>query len=176
MTPAKTYACDGTMQPEADSGHDYSTPKPTAASGEEFCLGVIGPALLSVTASQIAVDRASDPDARDFANFELREAVAVVRILKELGIRELAPDEPGQAFVEKLKSTPRGTEFDKLYMTAELSNHEYLRDLAESFLSSPSSQLASEVHARHLASLAITAFKEHVVLSKNILRRLDPVR
>lgn len=176
MTPVTTYASDGTMQPEADSGHDYAMPKPTADSGEEFCLGVIGPAKLSVTASQIAVDRASDPDAREFANFELREAVAVVGILKELGISEPAADESSQAFVEKLRSTPRGTEFDKLYMTAELSNHEYLRDLADSFLSSPSAQLASEAHARHIASLAITAFKEHVVLSKNILRRLDPVR
>jgi len=56
---------------------------------------------------------------------------------------------------------------------AELVNHEFLRDLAESYLSNaPGSAGPAETQVRNLATLALTAFKEHVVLAKNIVQTI----
>ena len=52
---------------------------------QQFEMGVIGPAQLSLVTSQIAVDRARKADAREFAGFELTEAIAVTTVLKQLG-------------------------------------------------------------------------------------------
>ena len=164
---------DGTHQPEADNGHDYPMPAPHVNTGKDFWLNVIGPATLSVAASQIAVDKATDTATREFANFELREAVAVVAIVKDLNIPSSPMDAGAQAFLEKLRTTPRGADFDRTYTAAELANHEFLRDLADSYLTNSAGNAGGEeAHTRRLAALAITAFKEHVVLTKNILHTI----
>ncbi len=161
------------QQPEADSGHNYPMPAPHAASDQQFNLGLIGPATLSVAASQIAVEKATDADTRQFANFELREALAVVTILERLNIPASAPSGGGADLLEQLKTMPQGADFDKTYIAAELANHEFLRDLAESYLKkSPQDVGASEMPGYNLAALAVTAFKEHIVLSKNIVHAL----
>lgn len=165
---------DGTNQPQADTGHHYSMPTPNISRGSDFWKGVVGPATLSVLASKIAVDKATDQDAKDFANFELREALAVATIMNNLGITVPPMQEGATAFLASLESTPPGPEFDRIYVEAELANHEFLRDLAGSYLSNgDSSAHGEEGQTRLLATLAITAFKEHVVLTKNILDRLN---
>ena len=163
----------GPHQPEADSGHNYSMPPPHAETGEQFSAGLIGPATISVAASWIAVDKATDPDTKQFANFELREAIAVTEILSSLKTPVPPMSAGGQALLETLKTVPAGTDFDKTYITAELANHEFLRDLAETYLQNATAPDGpAEIHVRHLAALALTAFKEHVVLSKNIVHAL----
>ena len=176
MTTVETniaQAADGTRQPEADSGHDYPMPSPDAKTVAQFSQGVMGPATLSAAASRIAVDKATDPDTRQFANFELREAMAVTAILGRLNTPVPPMDSAGQDLIAALTATPHGADFDKVYMAAELANHEFLRDLAESYLkNSAEASDAAELHGRNLADLALTAFKEHVVLSKNIVRAM----
>lgn len=162
----------GVNQPAADSGHDYSMPTPSAATAEEFYAGVIGPATLSVAASRLAVDKATDLGTRQFANFELREAIAVTAVLAGLNVPAPPISAGGQGLLDKLKTTA-GTEFDKTYITAELANHEFLRDLAESYLKNAIGPAATEEqYGRHVATIVLTAFKEHVVLSKNIVQAL----
>ena len=166
-------AADGTRQPEADSGHDYPMPAPHAKTAEQFYAGVIGPATLSAKASRLAVDKASDPKIKQFANFELREAVAVTAIIEGLNTSVPPMDYSGRDLLEKLQ-TAEGTDFDKTYIAAELANHEFLRDLTESYLSNANGHAdMAERHGRDLASLALTAFKEHVVLSKGIVQALE---
>ena len=161
-------------QPEADSGHDYTMPLPNPKNGTQFYESVIGPATLSVAASQIAVDKATNADTRQFASFELREALAVTAIITGLGIAAPPMSADGAALLSQLNALPAGAEFDKTYITAELSNHEFLRDLAETYLrNAEGSPDAGDLHGRNLAALALTAFKEHVVLSKNIVRTLE---
>jgi putative membrane protein len=163
----------GPQQPEADSGHDYPMPAPRARTGEQFRTGVMGPATLSAAVSQIAVDKATRADTKQFANFELREAIAVTAILKGLNTPVPPMDSVGQALLDTLRLTPVGADFDKTYITAELANHEFLRDLADSYLAnSTKNGNAEEKHTRDLATLAITSFKEHVVLSKNIVQAM----
>lgn len=161
------------QQPEADTGHDYPMPTPNARTEREFRMGVVGPAMLSLEVSQMAVATATNAEAREFANFELREAIAVTTVLKELQTPVPAMDADARATLQKIKSAPKGAAFDKAYITAQLANHEFLRDLAESYLKNSAGRTEMpEVHGRHLATLALPTFKEHVVHTKNILRAM----
>lgn len=173
LMPQAAKAALSPNQPEAESGHDYPMAKPHAKTEKQFRVGVMGPAMLSLKASQIAVDKASNADARQFANFELREATGVVRVLDELG----TPKEPMKAgaiaFLRELQALPKGKKFDQTYIAAELANHEYLRDLAATYIANSAHYSSvAEKHGRHLAMVASAFFKEHIVLCKNIAQEL----
>ena len=171
--PSLARAAATPQQPEADSGADYKMPKPNAKTEAEFRMGVIGPATLSLITSQMAVDRASDAKTKEFANFELREAIAVTTVLKSLKTPQPPMDPIAKETLAKIKAASDGSDFDKTYMMAQLENHEYLRDLAVSYLSnSEAATSMPEMHGRHLATLALATFKEHVVISKDILQTL----
>jgi predicted outer membrane protein len=157
-------------QSEADTGHTYPMAQPNAKTEKQLRMGIIGPAMLSLAASQIAVDKTTNKEAQEFANFELREAIAVTSVLKSLGTPVPPMDAMARATLAKIKATPKGEAFDKVYMTAQLANHEFLRDLAASYLTnSAGSKSMPEMHGRHLATLALSNFKEHVVHCKKIL-------
>src|ERR1700753_2345510 len=59
--------------------------EPVAHSEKAFRMGVIGPAELSLLTSQIAAQKAGNKNAKEFAGFELTEAIAVTTVLKDLG-------------------------------------------------------------------------------------------
>ena len=84
---------------------------------QQFQMGVIGPAQLSLVTSQIAVDRARKADAREFAGFELAEAIAVTTVLKQLGTSVPPMDAKAQATLEKIRSAPAGQAFDRATST-----------------------------------------------------------
>ena len=52
------------QQPEAETGRSYPMPKPNARTEIDFRMGVIGPAMLSLVTSQLAVDRARNAQAK----------------------------------------------------------------------------------------------------------------
>lgn len=160
----------GTMlQSFAGKDEDHSpaaTNSPVTA--KDFRAGVMPRAQLSMQASKLAVDKATQKDAKEFAGWELMEAIAVINVLKDLGTPEAALSKEGQDFLTKLKGLS-GNEFDKTYMQAELSNHEFLRDLAKTYLNgSNGNSSGSDIETIHLANLALFAFTEHVGLSKRI--------
>ncbi|GAB4006561.1 hypothetical protein GCM10028808_08650 [Spirosoma migulaei] len=145
---------------------------PTAATEKEFRQGVIGPAELSLITSQLAVSKATNKYAREFAGFELEEAKAVTSVLKDLGTPVPAMDAKAQATLTKIKTTT-GAAFDKAYIQAQLENHEFLRDLAQDYLKNSMGKTSpAESQTRHLATLALAVFKEHVALTKQILGQL----
>lgn len=161
------------QQPEADSGHDYAMPTPNARTERDFRTLLIGPAMLSLEASQLAVTNATDPQAKEFANFELREAIAVTTVLRELQTPAPPMDAMARATLQTIQTAARGPAFDRAYMTAQRDNHEFLRDLAEGYLrNSAGATSLPERHGRHLATLALATFKEHVVHTKTILRTM----
>lgn len=165
-------ASDTPKQPEADTGHDYPMPAPHAMTEKDFRMGVIGPATLSHLTSMIAVDRATDPAAKEFANFELREAIGVLAVLKDMGTPTPPMDAKSKATLAKIKAA-QGAEFDKAYIAAQLANHEFLRDLADGYIKNSAGHTSmAEKHGRHMAILTLGTFKEHVVHTKNILKSL----
>ncbi|SEM77348.1 Tat (twin-arginine translocation) pathway signal sequence [Mucilaginibacter gossypiicola] len=145
---------------------------PMATNEKEFRMGVIGPAELSLATSQIAVNKATNKNAKEFAGFELGEAIAVTGVLKDLGTPVPMMDAKAKATLEKIKSTPAGPEFDKAYIKAQLENHEFLRDLAQNYISKGKMAGAAENQGRHLATLSLAVFKEHVAITSRILKEL----
>lgn len=148
------------------------TAAPTAANEKEFRMKVLGPAELSLATSQIAVSKATQKNAKEFAGFELTEAISVTSVLKDLGTPVPAMDAKAKATLAKIKTTPAGLAFDKAYISAQLENHEFLRDLAQDYLGKGKMAGAAESQTRHLATLALAVFKEHVAITKRILGEL----
>lgn len=132
-----------------------------------FRTGVMPRAQLSILASQLAVDKATQRNAKEFAGFELEEAIAVVDVLRSFDTPAPPANDEATAFIARLKTTS-GNEFDRLYMQAELSNHEWLRDLATSYLGTPADRSAADKEVRRIATLALFAFHEHVALCRRI--------
>lgn len=155
-----------------DNGPLLLTEAPTAANEKEFRMKVLGPAELSLATSQIAVSKATQKNAKEFAGFELTEAIAVTGVLKDLGTPIPAMDAKAKATLAKIKTTPAGSAFDKAYIAAQLENHEFLRDLAQDYLGKGKMAGAAESQTRHLATLALAVFKEHVAITKRILGEL----
>lgn len=141
---------------------------------ELFRKGVIGPAELSLISSELALKKAAQANAKEFAGFELGEAIAITTVLKELGTPVPAPDPMGQEIMSKLEAAS-GADFDKLYIKAQLANHEFLRDHAEDYLkeSDPKTSDPAEQQTQHLATLALAVFKEHVAICKRIFGELN---
>ena len=147
---------------------------PNAKNEREFRMGVIGPAELSLATSKIATEKASQKNAKEFAGFELTEAIAVTSVLKDLGTSVPPMDTKAKAVLEKIKNTPSGNEFDKIYIKAQLENHKFLRDLAQNYLKkSKDKTTAAESQGKHLATLALATFKEHVAITQRILEELN---
>ena len=160
-------------QPEADTGHDYPMPAPHAMTAKQFYGGVIPIATLSHAASGLAVDKAADAATKEFANFELREAISVLAVLKEMGTPTPPMDAHAKATLATLRSS-EGAAFDKAYIAAELGAHEFLRDLSETYLKNSAGHAGmAEMHGRHLSTLALATFKEHIVHCKNIKAALQ---
>ena len=155
----------------ADDAMDVSKPgMPKAVPTEElFRLGVIGPAELSLASSKLAVDKATQANTKEFAGFELTEAIAVTTVLQQLGTPVPDPDDKAKETMKMLNDAAKGPAFDMAYITAQLENHEFLRDHAEAFLKDGARKgdAASE-HAKHLAELALATFKEHVAICTRI--------
>lgn len=145
-----------------------------AGTAAEYYKGVAGPAALSKVTSEEAVKRATNANAKEFAGFELEEATSVNMVLREEDIPEPPMDAKSKATFDKIKNAADGDEFDKAYIAAQLENHEFLRDLATAYLetTSPDDDDAAEVEGRHLATLMLAVFKEHVAITKRILGEL----
>lgn len=142
---------------------------------KDFRMGVVGPATLSRIVSQLAVLRATQADTREFARFELREAIAVTTVLRELKTPTPPMDAKAKATLAKIRSAAPGREFDVAYITAQHDNHIFLMNLATAYLknTTPSEPTFAEQQGRHLATLALNQFTEHVELTARILSELQ---
>src|ERR1700743_3559763 len=94
----------------------------SVTTADQFSMGVYGPATLSLETSQIAVGKATNAMVREFAGFELTEAIAVTSVLKDLGTSMPMLDADAKMILEKVQSTPKGAEFDQYYITAQYNN------------------------------------------------------
>ena len=140
----------------------------------QFEMGVIGPAQLSLGTRQIAVDRARKADAREFAGFELTEAIAVTTVLKQLGTPVPPMDAKAQATLSKIRSATPGAAFDRAYIDAQYENHVFLQNLATAYLANAPADPSdmAEMHGRHLATLALATVQEHTMITRRIAGEL----
>lgn len=145
------------------------------SNAKEFAMAVIGRAELSLATSKIAVDRASKADAKEFAGFELTEAIAVTTVLKDLGTPVPTMTAKAKAILDKISNAPAGQQFDTSYIQAQYDNHVELRDLTQAYLGQPTPPKSNmaEGQGRHLGTLSLAVFKEHVMITKRILGELQ---
>lgn len=136
----------------------------------QFYAGVLPRAEMSLSTSQIGIEKITNRNAHEFAGFELGEAITVNMVLKDIMENAPAMDMTSEkALVEKMMATARGAAFDRAYIAFQLENHEALRDMADGYLhNSAGTTDAAEKHGRHLASLMLAVFKEHVAICKRI--------
>jgi hypothetical protein len=156
-------------QPAADSGHAYPLTKIYPKTGKELSTGIIGLVTVSNIISGIGVNRAANAKVKEFANFELRETIAVLSILKGGGTITPPRTATLKSILASVESARRAA-FDERYMGAELAGHEWLRDTAEIYLKNSLHAISGdEKHARDIATLSLALFEEHVVLAKEII-------
>lgn len=140
----------------------------------QFYAAVIPRAEMSLSTSQIGVDKATNRSVQEFAGFELGEAITVNMVLKDiLGSAPPRDAAAEMALVEKMTMTAKGSAFDRGYITFQLENHEALRDLADAYLANSAGATdPAEKQGRHLGSLMLAVFKEHVAICKRLSTEL----
>ena len=84
-------------------------------------------------------------------------------------------DVKAKATLAMIQGAVPGREFDVAYITAQYDNHVFLRDLATAYLknTTPAEPTFAEQQGRHLATLALNQFTEHVELTARILKELQ---
>lgn len=139
----------------------------------QFYAAVIPRAEMSLSTSQIGVEKATHRDAHEFAGFELGEAITVNMVLKDILVTVPPRDKSAEtALVEKM-TADKGAAFDRAYIAFQLENHEFLRDLADGFLANSAGATdPAEKQGRHLGTLMLAVFKEHVAICKRISAEL----
>ena len=142
-------------------------------TADKFFAAVLPRAELSLVSSQAAVNKASNKNAKEFAGFELGEAIGVNGVIKDMDIIGPAVGKDSDALSAELILAGEGEAFDRAYIAFQLANHEYLRNLADGYLyNTVATTDMAEKHGRHLASLMLGAFKEHTAICKRITGEL----
>jgi len=144
----------------------------TVRTVQQYAAQAIGRAELSRMASEAAMDKATRPDVRELAGYELMEAKAIISVLRDLGAPapQLGPDAKG--VLDMVTSASRGTAFDRAYIAAQCENHAHLRDLTAAYLenSDPRTPDPRERQGRQLATLALCTFTAHAATANRISR------
>jgi putative membrane protein len=143
-------------------------------TAQQYAAQAIGRAELTRAAAQAAMEKATRPDVRELAGYELMEAKAVISCLKDLGAQVPAMAQDARSALEMIANASKGSAFDRAYIAAQCENHAYLRDLTASYLecSDPSTSDPRERQGRQLAQLALCSATEHAAIANRISRDL----
>jgi putative membrane protein len=127
----------------------------------DYRKGTLTISTISRRASEIASKRASAPHVLGFAKLELAEQVTVGQVLTNTQTPPLvALDAADSDAIEHLGSLPIGQQFDEAYVAAEISGHQKLLGIQETFLSRE--RLGSD--CSHIAFFLRTFIHEHLQL------------
>ena len=140
---------------------------------------------LSLETSRIALESASDPRIKEFANFEVAEQETIAQILKDMmtqpgGGKDPAPAPRGQErsgnaaapqvsnslatgeAIKKLRGLT-GAAFDREYLNAQMVGHQKLLEIQEKYIADSKAR-----ESRNVALLARGMIKEHLVLLQHL--------
>lgn len=127
---------------------------------------------LSLASSRVALEKASDAMAKEFAKWEVAEQETIADILKTMESgsdkAEGALHPPGEAEVEAMIDAEgkkkladlkamSGAGFDKAYVTAQLDGHKKLLDIQEAYL-----KVGQNREHLSVTKLARGQIKEHI--------------
>jgi len=150
-----------------------TAPVKTIVNETQLHNGIMPRAQLSQAACEIAISKTNNARIRQFAEWELMEATTVIQVLKDLDTAAPAIGVDAKGFLSKLEAMDEAT-FNAEFLQAELSNHEFLRDLAKDYIDGfDGNAPIGGNETWHIANLALFAFTEHVGLCKNLLGELQ---
>lgn len=143
-------------------------------TAQDFASQAIARAELSRAAAQAAVEKATRPDVREYAGYELMGARAVISVLKDLGAQTAAMAPEAKSALDMITNASKGNAFDCAYMSAECENNAFLRDLTAAYLENcdPRTSDARERQARQAATLALCTFTERAAVANRISREV----
>jgi predicted outer membrane protein len=139
---------------------------------QQYATQAIGRAELSRLACEAAMEKATRPDVRELAGYELMEAKAIISVLRELGAPAPQMAQDAKGVLDMVTAASRGNAFDRAYIAAQCENHAYLRDLTAAYLENSDARTsdAKERQGRQLATLALCTFTEHAACANRISR------
>jgi putative membrane protein len=143
-------------------------------TAQQYAAQAIGRVELARAAAQAAMEKATRPDVRELAGYELMEAKAVISCMKELGAQVPPMGQDAKSALEMIANASKGAAFDRAYIAAQCENHAYLRDLTAAYLESsdPAAPDPRERQGRQLAQLALCSATEHAAIANRISREL----
>ncbi|WP_295767216.1 DUF4142 domain-containing protein [uncultured Mucilaginibacter sp.] len=136
----------------------------TGAAALQSKIAMLGTA--SLQTSQLALTKASNAQVKLFAKFEAAEQETMGKILKDMKTTVPAPTPEVKAMLTKLQSLS-GAAFDRAFMQGQVETHQKLH-AAVSALNAASSDL----HVKHVTSLALATITEHTERGKMLLSQL----
>lgn len=141
-----------TEAPAADGMEDYVTQTLTVGS-------------VALQTSEIAADKATDPNLKQFAALEVAEQQTIAGVLAATPAGKSPPALPAdkQKQVDDLKAMEAGAEFDKAYLDGQLKGHEELLQIQKS--ASGATEASVEAITARLAEQAVTS---HIAMLKMI--------
>lgn len=157
-------------------------PQSDAASPEaRYMKDTLALGSLALASSQLALQKASHPKVKEFAQFEVAEQQTLADVLKSLKSEPPArkvnpPSEaevkqnltpPASQQLDKLQSAQSGPEFDVAYIQHQADGHGVLLKIQEEYL-----RVGQDAGAMNIAKLARTQIMEHLRLLQDAKREL----
>ena len=147
-------------------------PRTRARNEAEWRMNLAQLGTLSLAASEMALRKATNADVKMFANFEATEQRGVAAILMEMNTPPPPLDAMSRAAVRE-HETAEGVAFDRVYARAQLQTHQKLLLLNQNIVAATDGKRGMrEMHARHLAMLAIPAITEHIAHAQELVALL----
>jgi putative membrane protein len=136
----------------------------TSPSALQAKVAMLGTA--SLQTSQLALTKASNAQVKMFAKFEAAEQETMGKILKDMGTAVPAPSPEGKALLTKLQSLG-GAAFDKAFMQGQVDTHKKLHEAVSALMNA-----SSDLHVKHVTSLALATITEHTERGQMLLSQL----
>lgn len=120
---------------------------------------------VALMTSDVALTKARNVKAKEFAQFEHDEQTTVAEILKSMNpsMTVPSPDPKMAEMVTKLKGMQSGAAFDKAYVAGQIEGHEMLLKIQDDYL-----KAGKDVAYMGVAKLVRGMVKEHLVLLSDL--------
>jgi len=141
------------------------TEAPAGSGMEDYVQQTLTVGSLALQTSQVAADKATDPNLKQFATLEVAEQQAIAGVLAATPAGKTPPalPEDRQKELDQLKSMQAGPEFDKAYLDGQMKGHEELLAIQKS--ASGATEASVEAITARLAEQAVTS---HIAMLKLI--------
>jgi len=120
----------------------------------------------SLQTSLLAATKAVNPEVKMFAKFETAEQETIGKILKDMGTVVPPPGAEQKALLAKLQAAS-GNAFDQAFMLGQVDTHQKLHQAVSELL-----KQSTDVHVKHVASLALATITEHTERGQILLKKL----